>query len=309
MNSLASRSGLEAVGRLRQYVRDNDIQLVHAFDASMVVFGVPAGRLSAARVVLSSQRCYEDTIFPPHWKYVRLAHRLAHGIVANCDVMRHHLIDRYHAPERKIRVCHNGLDTTVFRPGPRRRPAELKQASLVIGVVSVLRKEKNLPLLLQAFHAVRGATPGLMLLIVGSGPEETGLRLLSEKLGIADQCVFQPATNDVASWLHAIDIFVLPTRSEALSNAIMEAMGCGCCVVASRVGGNPELVEDGKTGLLFESGDANALAEQLRRLIEQEQLRETLAAAGAEKISARFSIETSANRMQEIYDEFLTEHR
>ncbi len=309
MKSLASRAGLEAIGRLRQYVRTNGIQLVHAFDAPMVVFGVPAGLLSAARVVLSSQRCYEDTIFPPHQKYVRIAQRLAHGIVANCEAMREHLQEHYHVPEAKIRVCYNGLDTTVFSPGPRRPPPELKQASVVIGVVSVLRPEKALHLLLEAFAAVRNATPGLMLLIVGSGPEETGLRQLSENLGIAGQCVFQPNTSDVAAWLHAIDIFVLPSRSEALSNAIMEAMGCGCCVVASRVGGNPELVEDGKTGLLFESGDSNALAEQLRRLIEQQQLRETLAATGAQKISTRFSIQTSSNRMQEIYDEFLTEHR
>src|SRR5271165_4348840 len=307
MNSLVSRQGLEAIVRLKRYVRANGIELVHAFDAPMIVFGVPAGRLSAAQVVLSSQRCYEDTIYPPHQKYVHLSHRLAHGVVANCDAMRKHLLEHYHVPDRKIRVCHNGLDTTVFRPGPRRRPPELKQASLVIGVVSVLRAEKALPLLLEAFCAVRDVTLGLMLLIVGSGPEEAGLRELSEKLGIAGQCVFQPATRDVAGWLHAIDIFVLPSRSEALSNAIMEAMGCGCCVVASRVGGNPELVEDGKTGLLFESGDSNALAEQLRRLIEHEQLRQTLAAAGAEKISIRFSIQTSANRMQEIYDEFLTE--
>lgn len=309
MSSLASRSGLEAIGRFRHYVRNNGIQLVHAFDAPMVVFGVPAGRLSAARVVLSSQRCYEDTIFPPHWKYVRIAHRLAHGIVANCDAMRQHLLDHYHVPERKIRVCRNGLDTSVFHPGPRYRPPELKQASLVIGVVSVLRSEKNLSLLLEAFCAVRNAAPGLMLLVVGSGPEEAGLRQLAEKLGIAGQCVFQSATSDVADWLHAIDIFVLPSRSEALSNAIMEAMGCGCCVVASRVGGNPELVEDGTTGLLFELGDAGALAEQLGRLIQQPQLREQIAAAAAERIASRFSIQTSAHRMQEIYDEFLNKHR
>jgi glycosyltransferase involved in cell wall biosynthesis len=309
MNSLLSRSALESIGRFRRYVRDNGIALVHAFDAPMVVFGVPAGRLSSAKVVLSSQRCYEDTIFPPHRKYVRLAHRLAHGIVANCDAMRQHLLDHYRVPESKIRVCHNGLDTAVFHPGPRRRRAELEQASLVIGVVSVLRTEKNLPLLLEAFGAVRNATPGLRLLIVGGGPEETGLRRLSERLGIAGQCVFQPTTNDVAAWLHAIDIFVLPSRSEALSNAIMEAMGCGCCVVASRVGGNPELVEEEKTGLLFESGDADALAEKLRLLIQQPQRRAEMAAAGAAWISTRFSIQTSAHRMQEIYDEFLNKHR
>jgi len=305
MNSFASRQGLEAIGRFRKYVRSNGIELVHAFDAPMIVFGVPAGRLSAARVVLSSQRCYEGTIYQPHQKYVRIAQRLAQGIVANCEAMRKHLLGNYHVPARKIRVCYNGLDTTVFTRGARRRPPELQQAKVIIGAVGVLRAEKALPLLLEAFAAVRNAEPGLALLIVGSGSEEKRLHQLSESHGLAKQCIFQPTTNDIAAWLHAIDIFVLPSRSEALSNSLMEAMACGCCVVASRVGGNPELVEDGKTGLLFESGDAHALAEQLRRLIQQPQLRANLATAGAEKISTRFSIQTSANRMQEIYDEFL----
>jgi L-malate glycosyltransferase len=309
MNSIASRQAWQSMVRLRQFIRANHIELVHAFDAPMVAFGVPAARLSSARVVLSSQRCYEATIYPPHQKWVRLAHRLAHGVVANCEAMREHLLDHYHVPAEKIRVCYNGLDMTAFVPGPRLRPPELRDARLVIGVVCVLRPEKALHLLLEAFASIRDAAQGLALLIVGSGSEEQSLRELSDRLGLAGQCVFQPATSDVATWLRAIDIFVLPTRSEALSNSIMEAMASLCCVVASRVGGNPELVEDGITGLLFESGDANALAEQLRRLIQQPQLREELAAAGAEKISTRFSIRNSVNQMQEIYDHFLAQHR
>ncbi len=309
MNSLMSPQAVHALNGLKHYVQANDIQLIHAFDAPMVIFGVPAGRLSAARVVLSSQRCYEDTIYPPHQKYVWMAHRFAHGVVANCQAMREHLLTHYHLPQEKIRVCYNGLDTTAFQPGLRVRPPALREAKLVIGVVSVLRPEKAMNLLLEAFAGVRHLTPGLILLIVGSGPEEQGLRQLSEKLGIFGQCVFQPSTNQVSEWLRAIDIFVLPTRSEALSNSIMEAMACGCCVVASRVGGNPELVEEGKTGLLFESGDAQGLADQLRHLILNPQLRETMAAAGAEKMATRFSIQTSVANMQTIYDQFLAARR
>jgi glycosyltransferase involved in cell wall biosynthesis len=305
MSSLMSRQALEAMMRLRQYVGANGIELVHAFDAPMVVFGVPAARSSAARVVLSSQRCFEDTIYPSHRKYVRIAHRLAHGIVANCEAVRKHLLDCYGVPAEKIRVCYNGLDTNIFRLGRRERAPALRDAKLVIGVVCVLRPEKEISLLLEAFAAVRDATPGMMLVIVGSGPEEMKLRQMSKDLGIAGQCLFREATRDVTMWLEAMDIFVLPSRSEALSNSLMEAMACGCCAMASRVGGNPELVDEGKTGLLFELGDARGLAGQLRRLIEQPQLRLAMAAAGAEKLSRHFSIEASSNRMQQIYDEFL----
>jgi L-malate glycosyltransferase len=102
-----------------------------------------------------------------------------------------------------------------------------------------------------------------------------------------------------------MDIFVLPSRSEALSNALMEAMACGCAVVASNVGGNPELVRNGETGLLFEAGNASALATALQTLIESQSLRKRLAAAGGQFIREHFSIRVSAERMGEIYGELM----
>jgi len=128
-------------------------------------------------------------------------------------------------------------------------------------------------------------------------PLETEARLL----GILDDCIFAPATNEVARWLRAIDLFVLPSLSEALSNALMEAMACGCCAIASTAGGNPELIRDSETGLLFQPGDAPALSGALQRLIEDEPLRQRLAGAGAKFIHERFSIRAAAERMGEIY--------
>ena len=105
----------------------------------------------------------------------------------------------------------------------------------------------------------------------------------------------------VAEWLSAIDIFVLPSLSEALSNSLMEAMACGCCSVASNVGGNPELVRDGETGLLFEPRDTAGLSDVLRSLVASETLRRRLAAAGQRMVRERFSIRLSAQRMGEIF--------
>jgi glycosyltransferase involved in cell wall biosynthesis len=215
------------------------------------------------------------------------------------------LIEEDRVPPRKIHLCYNAIDTSRFFPGPRSRPAALRDTSLVIGVVCALRPEKGLPTLLDAFAAVHRAHPGAKLVIVGSGPVLPELEARRSALHLEDACHFEPATADVASWLHAIDIFVLPSLSEALSNSLMEAMACGCCAVASRTGGNPELIEDGRTGLLFTPGDSAGLAECLMRLASSPGLRDSLAAAGTSFIR-KFSIENSVRRMEEIYGAFLS---
>jgi glycosyltransferase involved in cell wall biosynthesis len=102
-------------------------------------------------------------------------------------------------------------------------------------------------------------------------------------------------------WLRSFDIFVLPSLEEALSNSLMEAMACGCPAIASSVGGNPELIEDGVRGLLFKRLDTAGLAQALRRLIEDDALRRSFAGAGEHFIRDHFSRRASADRMGEIY--------
>ena len=109
-----------------------------------------------------------------------------------------------------------------------------------------------------------------------------------------------PANPGVGDWLRAIDVFVLPSLSEALSNSLMEAMACGCCAVASAVGGNAELVRNGETGLFFRAGDAGDLMQKLMSLMRQPALRTRLAAAGADSIQA-FSTTESLRCMTQIY--------
>jgi glycosyltransferase involved in cell wall biosynthesis len=145
----------------------------------------------------------------------------------------------------------------------------------------------------------------LKLAIVGSGAGESELRALAGTLGISAACVFEPSTAQVGAWLRGIDVFVLPSLSEALSNSLMEAMACGCCVVASRVGGNPELVTHRQTGLLFDPRDSAGLAAALDLLIDQPALRSELASRGTRLIREKFRLETSARRMEQIYSTLL----
>jgi glycosyltransferase involved in cell wall biosynthesis len=120
-------------------------------------------------------------------------------------------------------------------------------------------------------------------------------------LNIEDKCVFLPSTPDITRTLSAIDVFVLPSLTEGLSNALMEAMASGCCVIASAVGGLPELVLDGSTGLLFPGRDRDALTARLAEVLDDAGRRKALGAAARQRICREFSLASAVRKMQEIY--------
>ena len=169
----------------------------------------------------------------------------------------------------------------------------------------MLRPEKALDLLQESFARIRHLQPGMKLLIVGSGPELPRLQINGQRLGIQNDCVFEPATPCVPQYLRALDIFVLCSRSEAFSNTLLEAMACGCCAVGSQVGGTPELIGNDERGLLFRPGDAGDLAEKLTTLIGNERLRREFGTRAADFAKTRLSIEIAAGRMAEIYEMML----
>ena len=296
-----SLATVEGAIRIAAYIREQNIRLVHTFDTPTNVYGVPAARMAGSAVVVSSQRA-DRALCPAMLRHaLRITDRLVDGIVVNCEFLRRHLRDDEKTPAGLIHLCYNGIDTGAFQPLHGARPDALRDAALTVGVVCALRPEKGLDTLLDAFAAVRGLEPGMKLAIVGSGPCLAALQDRARALGVLPDCVFEPATPHVADWLHAIDIFVLPSLSEAFSNSLMEAMACGCCVAASRVGGNPELVAHGETGMLFEPRDTAGLAEVLRLLVRDPVRRGELAANAARLVHNRFSLAVAARTMGEIY--------
>jgi glycosyltransferase involved in cell wall biosynthesis len=299
VRSFRSPSALSGAWQMGRYLRRHQVQLVHTFDVPTNLYGVPVARAFRTPVVVSSQRAHRD--LTPGWRrrLLRVTDRMVDAVVVNSRAVQRQLVEEDGVAAAKIRLCHNGVDTGVFRtPG-------LRRGSLVIGVICALRPEKDLSTLLEAFAKVRRLRAGLRLVIVGDGPSEQSLKKHSQELGLGEDCHFEPATNRVLDWLRAIDIFVLPSLSESFSNALMEAMACGCAVVASGVGGNPELVSHEQTGLLFRPGDPDDLAECLRLLIDDEALRKRLAEAAVRLIQEHYSLETAARRMGEIYSALL----
>ncbi|MGA8594760.1 MAG: glycosyltransferase family 4 protein [Bryobacteraceae bacterium] len=287
------------------YLRAHRIMIVHTFDYPLTCFGVPVARAFGVPVVLSSQRGHRELIPASYRPLVRATDLLADGIVVNCHEMELHLFRDEDVPRRKIRLCYNGIDTDRYSPSSP--PARTYEKAVTAGCVSVLRREKNLGLLLKAFSELAECCPELRLLIVGSGPEESTLRELAHQLGLGNRFSLRSAQNDVVSALREIDIFVLPSLTEALSNSLMEAMACGCAVIASAVGGNPELVDPERTGLLFENGNLRDLTDKIKRLVRDDALRKWLGINARQFIERQFSLERASRSMEEIYGDFLTQ--
>lgn len=300
--SFKSPNVLTAAWQLIRYIRRHHIEIVHAFDAPLNVFAVPVARLAGTPAVISSQRGDRDLTGQGIKKLLRITDHLADAVVVNCQWMKRYLVEKEHVPEPKVRLCYNAVD--LERYGRREIP---RSDGVTVGTVCALRPEKGVDTLIRAFATVHHA--GVKLVIVGSGPEEARLRSLCSELGVEEACQFEPATIDVTEWLSRIDIFVLPSRSEALSNALMEAMACGCCPVASRVGGNPELIEHGENGLLFQADDSAELAGRLMELLADTPGRRRMAAAALNKMSTEFTSENSIRAMQGIYESVLSEVR
>jgi glycosyltransferase involved in cell wall biosynthesis len=302
VTSPLSRGALESAIRMRRYVRQHRISVVHAFDPS-AVFAAPVARAIGVPAVLASQLGSRKLLDKKsHW-CMRLTDRIVDKVIVNCEAMRRHLIEDEGVHPGRIELCYNGVDTSEFYPNPGVKPRieGIGDASLVIGAVCVLRPEKALHLLQQAFARVRHLDPAMRLVIVGGGPELPRLQAEGVRLGIAGHCVFLPPSREVPKLLHAIDIFVSCSSSEAFSNAILEAMTSGCAVVGSRVGGTPELLGDCERGLLFRSGDPDDLAAKLATLIRDASLRREFGRRAAEHAARTWSIGAAAARMSEIY--------
>jgi sugar transferase (PEP-CTERM/EpsH1 system associated) len=209
-----------------------------------------------------------------------------------------------HVRPGRIRQAYNGVDTERFQPG---KPAESTGTVVRIGTVGRLDPVKNQAAILRALRTILDRRPGLdatlRLTVVGDGPERGALQSLAGELGLLRHVEFTGRRDDTASLLRTFDVFVLPSLNEGISNTILEAMASGVPVLAARVGGNPELVVHGETGLLYEPDAADGLVRGLLRLLDEPGLRQACGAAARRRAQDSFSLDAMVQRYLDIYDE------
>lgn len=227
-------------------------------------------------------------------------------LIAVSKAIEHKLVDeeRIQAP---VRLIYNGVDLSRYdHQAPCcTLPEEygLEPGSAIVGVVARLEPEKGHPTLLEAWPAVLRAAPHTYLLIVGEGSRREALEAQARDLGIARRVVFTGRRDDIPAVTAALDVAVLPSYREAQGLTILEAMALSRPVVASNVGGIPEMITDGVTGLLVPPHDADALAQAIVRLLLDHPYADTLARAGHDMVHDRFCIELMVSAVQTIYDE------
>jgi len=206
-----------------------------------------------------------------------------------------------------VRRIYNGVDLSRYEQQEAccTLPEEygMEPGSQLVGVVARLEPEKGHPTLLEAWPRVLRAVPDAYLLIVGEGSRREALEAQARELRIAHRVVFTGRRDDVPAVTAALDVAVLPSYREAQGLSVLEAMALSRPVVASNVGGIPEMIEDGVTGLLVPPHDAETLAGAITRLLRDHPYADTLARAGHDLVHDRFCIELMVEAIQTIYDE------
>ena len=293
--------------RLARWLGANRVDLVHTHNRMALMYGAPAGRLARIAVVHTKHGRNPGTAM--QLVAARLAARCVDAFVAVSHETALFARGRREVADSRLSVIPNGIELGRFHRDPSARDrvrAELGIApeAWVVGTVGRLSPEKNQALL------VRAVAPLLddrhRLLVAGDGPLRGSLAGLVSSLGTSDFVHLLGARRDVPEILNALDAFVLSSDSEGLPLVIPEAMATGLPVVATRVGGVPDVLEDGRTGFLVPSGDEVGLRDRLVRLRDDRALGLAIGAAARAAAQARFSSERMLREYLELYARVLS---
>ena len=303
---------MQAVFQLRALFRSELPDIVHLNSSKAVTMGALAARLARVPVIVGTVHGWAFNEPRPWWQkiIIKFIHwfgglMCTHNIVVSqCDAQQ-----AAHWPfvSRKIVAIHNGIapfelhEKTEARSSLAAAHTELmnKIDQVWIGTNSELNANKSIDVLLRACATIDD--PNAVYVAMGSGEHRTKLESLAKELGIAHKVFILGFVEDSRQYLKAFDIFVLPSRKEGLPYGLLEAGLASLPVIASRVGGIPEIIEDGQTGFLSERGNVAELASKLRELLENPAERERLGAALREKVRNKFSLEQMVEQTLKIY--------
>ena len=292
--SIRKSYDLAALRQIVAYIRRHHIDIVATHSGKDGWIGALAGLVTGAKVVRT--RHLQTPISSP------LSYNLSDRVVAVSDLVRKDLARRG-VRENKLLTIHTGIDTQRFHPEPQediRTHLGLPSHTIVIGIVAVLRNAKRHLDLLEAFAGLHSDHP-LALVIVGSGPQEGKIATYIKEHHINNAYILGHR-EDVPRWLASLDIFVLPSQMEALGTAILEASACGVPCIASNVGGIPETMIDGETGLLFTPTDVRDLRRKIQYLLDEPSHRKVMGEKARQFIQTHYSVASMTRQTESLYE-------
>jgi sugar transferase (PEP-CTERM/EpsH1 system associated) len=308
---LGGQSGRFQVRTLVRTIREVSPDLVHSRNWAAIE-AVLAGKWVGVRGVIHGEHGLEaDTAKAEPWRrncFRRLAFEAADRVLSVSNQLRDLHARRTGFPARRIAVIHNGVDSDRFRPDPSLRASVRAELGIAedqycIGCVGNLTPVKDYRTALQAVGALDKVCKEWRLLAIGEGAERPKLEeFVQEHPEWKERVTFLGLSHRVPELLAAMDVYVLSSVIEGISNSLLEAMASGLPAVATSVGGNPEVVVHGESGLLFPAGDFNRMAGHLLSLRQQPELRARLSQQARRRVREEFSIDSMVRSYQEVYE-------
>jgi glycosyltransferase involved in cell wall biosynthesis len=278
-----------------RWCRRIEARIVHTCELYANIFGLPGAALAGVQVRIGNRR---ELRTPDKSRAQltcqRLAYKTAHAVVANSDAAAD-VLRREGVADTKIRTIPNGVDVSAYTPVGRRE--RLRR----IITVANLRPEKGYDTLIVAAALIVRHRPDVEFAVVGDGPLRGSLIDEVAARGLSSHFRFLGQRNDVPALLATSDVFVLASRSEACPNGVLEAMAAGLPIVATRVGGIPELIDAGRTGMLVDADDAGALATSVIDLMDRPDFAHHLGRAARERAERRFSLDQMIGSFERLY--------
>lgn len=299
------------IGRFLGLIREVKPDIVHSRNWGTIE-AVPAAKLSRTCASVHSEHGLDwtgsDTEPRRRRWFRRLAYEMADRVFSVSLQLREVHSARTGFPAHRIAVIHNGVDTARYSPDAAaragiRRELGIAESEFCIGCVGNLSAVKDYKTLLRAIERFAAAgSKAWRLVIFGDGPERQDLEAFVQAHPDWAHRVSMPGIVDrIPEMMKAFDVYALPSLTEGISNSLLEAMATGLPVIATRAGGNPEVVVDGESGLLFRAGDDAQLAEHLQSLQQQQNLRERLAGQAVQRVEREFSMTAMVRNYEEMY--------
>jgi len=293
--------------RLAALLAELKADVVHAHNRNAFLYaGLASLLLPSPKLVLTKHgvSMWSEKYLVPLGRW--LMRRSAAVAAVSEDIARPLWFGEWVRAER-LHTVPNGVDTEVFRPCWRERDEMraalgLDSSHRVVGTVARLSPEKDQATLLRAFAKVAAEIPQARLVIAGDGALRADLEAFAAHLGIADRTHFLGERQDVPAVMNALDVFCLSSLTEGMSLTLLEAMACGVPVVATAVGGTPEVVDDPKTGLLVPAGAPDLLASGLKKLLREDLTRGAMGTMAREAALARYSLQAMVEQYEAIYE-------
>jgi glycosyltransferase involved in cell wall biosynthesis len=298
------------LARIVKLVREKQIDVIHLTDFQADTLGRVAAKLTGKPVIVhvrTHHSKYQKRPYP--WYMERINHLLAPSTalaIANSDSLRDFAIDRMGFTPDQVVTVHNPVSSYTMKPvSPAdvvriRSELGLEGVYPIVGAVTRFYPAKGITYLVGAFPQVLARFPDARLVLVGDGPLGDELRAQAESLGIGDRVIFTGFRPDAEALVQLFTVSAVPSLEEGIGNVAIESVVGGVPVVASREGGLPEVVVEGKSGLLVRPGDSDRLAIALLRVLEEPFLLDHLR-QGCREEAARFSIENYTARLEQLY--------